>query len=129
MQLAFTLVLVAVIPSASAVLPAAAQGLTAERLHQLCHDRASSDWERIGQWLRPAYIRGIVDGARLQAFHVTGLMATNQRVMQFCEPPRTTADAAIDVVVRYIETRPESRPLAVAAVVYEALSAEWPCPK
>ena len=49
--------------------------------------------------------------------------------MQFCEPPGTTADAAIGVVVRYIETRPESRPLAAVAVVYEALSAEWPCPK
>ncbi|GLS42701.1 Rap1a/Tai family immunity protein [Methylobacterium brachythecii] len=105
-----------------------AEGLTAGRLYDICHDRTSADWDRIGQWLCPSYLRGIVDGARLQAFHVTGSMETYKRVMQFCEPAGSTYDAAIGVVVKFIEARPETRPLSAAGVAYEAFSAEWPCP-
>lgn len=120
---------IASLPLALFSCPASAQeqGLTADRLYQFCHDRRSQDWERIGQWLCPAYIRGIVDGARLQAFHVTGSMETYKSVMQFCEPPGTTYDTAIMVVTRFVELKPESRPDSAAVTVYEALSAAWPC--
>lgn len=107
----------------------AQQGLTADRLYRLCHDRSSPDWNGPGQWVCPAYIRGLIDGARLQAFHVTGSAETYRRVMPFCEPPGTSMDAAIDVVMHFIETRPESRPLSAAATIYEAFSAAWPCSK
>ena len=52
--------------------PAEAQGLSTDRLVQLCSDPASDLWRDIGQWLCPSYIRGLIDGARLQAIHSAG---------------------------------------------------------
>ena len=54
------------------VLPARAQGLSTERLVEFCRDATSAVWRDIGQWLCPAYIRGLIDGARLQAIHIHG---------------------------------------------------------
>ena len=47
--------------------------------------------------------------------------------MRFCEPSGSTYDEAIGVV-RFVEAKPEIR-LGAAAIVHEALSAAWPCPR
>ena len=47
--------------------------------------------------------------------------------MQFCVPEGASAREAIDVVMRFIEARPEMRPLAAAGTVYAALADKWPC--
>ena len=76
------------------VAPASAQGLSTERLVELCRDPASAAWRDIGQWMCPSYIRGIIDGARLQAMHTAGNVEEHRRLMQFCVPETASgADA------------------------------------
>jgi hypothetical protein len=88
--------------------PARAQGLSTERLVEWCRDPASTVWREVGQWVCPSYIRGLIDGARLQAIHVTGVEG-HRRVMRFCVPESASAQDAIDAVVRYVESAPGSR--------------------
>jgi Rap1a immunity proteins len=121
-------VIVAALLLASAlVLPARPQGLSTERLVEFCRDPGSAVWRDIGQWLCPAYIRGLIDGARLQAIHTAGGVEGHRRLMQFCVPETADARAAIDAVLTYVRTTPESRWEPAAATVYVALAAAWPC--
>jgi hypothetical protein len=107
--------------------PARAQGLSTERLVELCRDPASALWRDVGQWLCPAYIRGLIDGARLQAIHAAGGIEGHRGLMQFCVPESASAEAAIDAVLAYVRAVPESRRQPAAATVYVALAAAWPC--
>ena len=106
--------------------PAQAQGLSTERLVQLCRDPASDLWRDIGQWLCPAYIRGLIDGARLQAISIAGVEG-HRRIMQFCVPESASGQDALDAVLAYVRIAPESRREPAAATVYVALAAAWPC--
>src|SRR4051812_33918593 len=108
--------------------PARAQGLSTESLHELCRDPKSEAWREVGQWLCPAYIRGLIDGARLQALYVAGKIEGHGSLMQFCVPESATAQEAINAVLRFIAAHPESRREPAAATVYIALAAAWPCP-
>src|SRR3954469_23696698 len=74
-----------------AAMPACAQGLSTERLDELCRDPASELWREVGQWLCPAYIRGLIGGARLQALYVAGKIDGHRDLMQFCVPEHSTA--------------------------------------
>ena len=107
--------------------PVHAQGLSTERLDELCRDPASEAWREIGQWLCPAYIRGLIDSARLQALHVAGSVEGHRRLMQFCEPEHSSPRETIDAVLHYIAEHPESRSMPAARTVYIALAAAWPC--
>jgi Rap1a immunity proteins len=107
--------------------PVHAQGLSTERLDELCRDPASEAWREIGQWLCPAYIRGLIDGARLQALHVAGSVEGHRQLMQFCVPEHSTAQEAIDAVLRFIKAHPESQGQPAAGTVSIALAAAWPC--
>jgi hypothetical protein len=123
-----SVVVVAALLLASAlVLPARAQGLSTERLVEFCRDPTSAVWRDIGQWLCPAYIRGLIDGARLQAIHTAGGVEGHRRLMQFCVPESASAEAAIKAVLTYVRHMPESRREPAAATVYVALAAAWPC--
>lgn len=110
-----------------AALPSRAQGLTTETLDELCRDPASELWRDVGQWLCPAYIRGLIDGARLQAMYVAGKIEGHRDLMQFCVPENSTAQEAIGAVLAYIGANPESRSDPAAKTVYVALAAAWPC--
>ena len=44
-----------------------------------------------------------------------------------CDPQTAAVQDAIMLVLRYLETRPESRPLPAAIVVSQALGEAWPC--
>jgi Ssp1 endopeptidase immunity protein Rap1a len=125
-RLSFAIVAVFLLASAL-VLPARAQGLSTERLVEFCRDPASAVWRDIGQWLCPAYIRGLIDGARLQAIHTAGGVEGHRRIMQFCVPENADARAAIDAVLTHVRHMPESRREPAAATVYVALAAAWPC--
>lgn len=107
--------------------PARAQGLLTESLHELCRDPKSALWREVGQWLCPAYIRGLIDGARLQALYVAGKIDGHRDLMQFCVPEHSTAQEAIGAVLAYIAAHPESRSDPAAKTVYVALAAAWPC--
>ena len=78
-------------------LPAGAQGLSTKRLMEFCGDPASAFGE-VGQWVCPSYIRGLIDGARLQAIHTAG--AESHRRMQVCVPESASAADALAAVLR-----------------------------
>lgn len=118
---------VAILSAGALAIPARAQGLSTERLVELCRDPASDLWRDIGQWLCPAYIRGLIDGARLQAIHIAGSTEGHRKLMQFCVPESASAQDAIEAVLRYAEANPQSRREPAAATVYVALAAAWPC--
>ena len=109
------------------VLPARAQGLSTERLVEFCRDPTSALWRDIGQWLCPAYIRELIDGACLQAIHTAGGVDGHRRLMEFCVPENASAEPAIAAVLAYVRTAPESRREPAAATVYVALAMAWPC--
>lgn len=114
--------------SLGAMATAGAQGLTGERLYQICRDRTSAEWQEAGHYLCPGYIRGIIDGARLQALRdAKGSIPDHFKTLMICDPPTATGDEAIDIVVRFLEAQPEMRPLPAAVVVFQALGAAWPC--
>ena len=106
---------------------AAAHDLTGARLVQLCGDRNSAEWEQRGQWICASYVRGVMDGIRVQAMSVAGSVETYERLVPICLPPGGTADEAIRIVVRHLEAKPELRSRGAGVVVFEALRAEWPC--
>ena len=108
-------------------LPAGAQGLSTERLVELCRDPASALWREVGQWVCPSYIRGLIDGARLQAIHTAGV-ENHRKVMQVCVPESASAADALGAVLRHVEATPESRGAPAAATVYVAPAEAWPCP-
>ena len=124
-----TLLLAAVLP-----MPVHAQGLSTTpglstaRFEELCRHRVSAAWREVGQWLCPAFVRGLIDGARLQAAHTAGVGGDPRRLMQFCITDAVTVDDALGAVIGHIDTHPESRREPAAATVYIALAATWPCP-
>lgn len=107
--------------------PTQGQGLTTERIYQLCYDRTSSEWQQ-GKLVCPAFIRGIIDGARLQGLRdAGGSISDHTRLLKICDPPTATGDEALNIVMRFVEARPESRPLPAAVTVYEASGVAWRC--
>ena len=117
----------ALLALATGTLPVSAQGLSTARLDELCRRRTSVAWREAGQWLCPAYLRGMIDGARLQAVHTAGMAGDPRRLMQFCVTEAVTVDEALGAVIGYIDAHPESRQAPAAATVYVALAARWPC--
>jgi hypothetical protein len=108
--------------------PAHAQHLTGERFYEICHDQASAEWQVAGQWVCPSFIRGLIDGARLQGVRdAAGAPEGQAHKPMICDPQTAAAQDAIMLVLRYLETRPESRPLPAAIVVSQALGEAWPC--
>jgi hypothetical protein len=57
----------------------------------------------------PPCIRGLIDGARLQALQVAGSIEDHRALMRFCVPESASAADAIAAVLRYVEDTPESR--------------------
>ena len=112
-----------------ALLPASAgaQGLSTARFEELCRHRISAAWREVGQWLCPAYLRGLIDGARLQAAHTAGPGDDPRRLMQFCMSEAVTIDDALGAVIGYIDANPDSRQQPAAATVYVAFATRWPC--
>ncbi|WP_375466172.1 Rap1a/Tai family immunity protein [uncultured Methylobacterium sp.] len=116
------------IPLLAAPLPGSAQVLTGERLYQICRERTSAEWREAGHWICPSYIRGIIDGARLQALRSAGgSIPDHVKTLMICDPPTATGDEAITFVVRYLEALPEARSLPAAVVVFRGLGEAWPC--
>lgn len=116
------------LPFTAVAPPAVAQHLTGERLYQICRDRTSAEWKEAGHWVCPSYIRGIIDGARLQALRdVGGSIPEHTRRLMICDPATATGDEAIAIVVRFLDARPETRRLPAAVVVFQALGEAWPC--
>ncbi|WP_147725090.1 hypothetical protein [Methylobacterium sp. WL116] len=71
----------------------------------------------------PSFVRGVIDGARLQVLRDGGgSMSEHTRILLIRDPPTATGDQALDIVARFIDGRPESRPLPHAAVVFQALA-------
>ena len=122
-----TAVALLLLAAGAPTMPANAQGFSTERLDELCRDPNSDAWREVGQWLCPAYIRGLIDGARLQALYLAGKVEGHRSLMQFCVPEGATAQEAIDAVLRFIAAHPGSRTEPAAATVYVALAATWPC--
>ena len=107
---------------------ARAQHLTGERFYKICHDPASAVWQVAGQWVCPSFIRGIIDGARLQVMRdAAGAPAGQAHKPMICDPQTASAQDAITLVLKYLEARPETRPLSAAVVVSQALGDAWPC--
>lgn len=107
---------------------ARAQHLTGERFYEICHDQASTEWQVAGQWVCPSFIRGIIDGARLQAMRdAAGAPAGQAYRPMICDPQAASAQEAIAKVLRFIEARTEMRSLPAAVVVSQALGEAWPC--
>jgi hypothetical protein len=79
-------------------LPAGAQGLSTKRLWSSAAIRRSPYGE-VGQWVCPSYIRGLIDGARLQAIHTAGA-ESHRRIMQVCVPESASAADALAAVLR-----------------------------
>jgi hypothetical protein len=117
----------AVVLAGGLSLPASAQGLSTERLVEFCRDPSSAIWREVGQLVCPSYIRGLIDGARLQAIQTAGSIEDHRAQLRFCMPESASAADAIAVVLRYVEGPPESRREPAAATVYVALAAAWPC--
>ena len=116
--------------TAFAATPAAqAQGLSTERIHQLYHDRSAPEWQQ-GRLVCPSFIRGIIDGARLQAIRdAGGSIPDHTRLLKICDPPTATGEEALNIVLRFVEERPASRLLPGAVTVFQALGRAWPCPE
>jgi hypothetical protein len=57
---------------------------------------------------------------------ITGLIKSS---MEICEPAGATPGLSVQVVVSYIERRPELMQEAFINLAHEALIAAWPCPK
>lgn len=109
------------------VLAASAQGLSTQRYLDLCRDRTSSAWNEIGHWLCPTYLRGLIEGATLQALQAIGSVEAARAVRTICEPAESTADAAITIVVVYAGQRPATHQQPIEATAYRALAEAWPC--
>jgi hypothetical protein len=61
-------------------------------------------------------------------FYVAGVHDANDKVL-FCSPSDVTLGQALDVVKRYLETRPEQRHLSADFLASQAMRAAWPCRK
>lgn len=73
-------------------------------------------------------MRGIIDGARLQALRdAKGSIPEHFKTLAICDPRTATGDEAIDIVVRFLEVRPVTRLLLAAVVVFQSFGAAWPC--
>ncbi|MCJ2140269.1 Rap1a/Tai family immunity protein [Methylobacterium sp. E-066] len=105
-----------------------AQHLTGERFYEICHDQASTEWQVAGQRVCPSFIRGLIDGARLQVMRdAAGAPAGQAHRPMICDPQTASAQDAITLVLQYLEASPETRPLPAAVVVTQALGKAWPC--
>lgn len=104
-----------------------AQGLPTSSFVELCSDPTSDKWRSVGQWLCTSFVRGVIDGARLQALHIAGSVEGHTKLMQFCVPETVTADEAIGAVLQHLERAPELRGAPAAATIFSALAARWPC--
>jgi hypothetical protein len=49
-------------------------------------------------------------------------------IRRWCEPSGITDRQAVDVVVLYLRSHPESRHLDATELIGDALSGAWPCP-
>lgn len=61
-------------------------------------------------------------------FYVAGVHDANDKVL-FCSPSDVTLGQALDVVRRYLESRPEQRHLSADFLASQAMRAVWPCRK
>ena len=61
-------------------------------------------------------------------FYVAGVHDANDKVL-FCSASDVTLGQALDVVKRYLETRPEQRHLSADFLASQAMRAVWPCRK
>jgi hypothetical protein len=87
---------------------------TAGDLHQWC--RAGS---------RPmcmAYVMGISD--EMNVMQEAGLLPK-----RYCSPFEVTGEQVADTATKYLESHPESHPIAAGTVVTNALLDAFPCPK
>lgn len=107
--------------------PARAETLTADLFGRLCADRTSKLWAETGQYVCPAYLRGLIEGARMSEIRAAAAQGDARGVRAFCEPSGAGAGEAIDVVVRAIAAHAESRTEPVAGIAYAALREAWPC--
>jgi hypothetical protein len=67
------------------------------------------------------YVKGLLDGAQLQA-------SMTKQKQAYCQPRGSSPEQAIDILLKFMTDNPGDRHRDARLLAFAALKAAWPCP-